>query len=256
MSEKKKKETEVVATPTDRPAEVTGLIAQAVALKADVATLERLFALQKEVNAEAAKTAYVRAISAFQSACPVIKKTKKVMNKGGASVRYQYAPLDAIVDQIKVPLKNVGLSYRWETENGDKLIKAVCTITHELGHSESSSFTVPVDTNEYMTSPQRYASALTFAKRYALINALGISTGEEDTDATDVEKSKEPRSEKSKIVFCLKTLGKPSNTKEKVEEAVKSLTGLELKDENLGEILSRLEVLVQEKNEYDHSKNV
>src|SRR3990167_2131118 len=110
-------------------------------------------------------------MSVFQDSCPAIKKTKKVMNKDGRTVRYQYAPLDSIVEQIKAPLKSAELSYRWETSNEKQEITAICTVTHVLGHSESSKFAVPIDTEGYMTAPQKYASALTFAKRYSLCNA-------------------------------------------------------------------------------------
>jgi hypothetical protein len=34
-----------------------------------------------------------------------------------------------------------------------------------------------------MNEPQRFASALTFAKRYAFCNAFGILTGDEDDNA-------------------------------------------------------------------------
>jgi hypothetical protein len=62
----------------------------------------------------------------------------------------------------------------------------------------------------YMTAPQKYASAQTFAKRYALCNVLGISTGDEDTDATDVNKENTAKSDKAKIMFLLKALEKDS----------------------------------------------
>jgi len=81
--------------------------------------------------------------------------------------------------------------------NEPGFITAVCKITHNLGHSEESAFRIPIDTEGYMSAPQKYASALTFAKRYAFCNALGILTGEDDFDATDVEKKPEIVSVKS-----------------------------------------------------------
>ena len=104
-----------------------------------------------------------------------------------------------------------------------------------------------------MTAPQKYASAQTFAKRYSLCNALGISTGEEDTDATDVKKEKTPKDDKAKIMFLLKRL-KPEIKKDDVVEAIKELTQLEPVEKDMKEIVSRLEVLVAEKEEYDNSK--
>lgn len=234
--------------------EVSGFIQEAIKNSLPVETMERLFALREKVKAETAKEAYHNAIAKFQSVCPEVQKTKKVMNKDGQSVRYQYAPLDEIIKQIKKPLADNGLSYSWDVTNADGLITATVKVTHMLGYSETSSFQVPVDKEGFMTAPQKYASALTFAKRYTLTNALGISTGEDDTDATDVGKEANVKSTKSKIVFLLRTLEQETGSVEKIKTAVKKLTKIELGDSvDYGEIVSRLEVLVQERQN-DQSK--
>lgn len=233
---------------------VEGLISQAISQGLPVETMERLFALREKVKAEQAREAFVEAMSQFQSVCPIIEKTKVVMNKDGQSVRYKFAPLDAIADQIKKPLADNSLAYKWVVENKPGVINATCIVYHKLGHSEPSSFEVPIDTEGYMTAPQKYASALTFAKRYSLLNALGISTGDEDTDATDVGKEKAPLNDKSKIVFLLRTLKEPTSDKTKIEEAVKKLTSLDLVEANYGEIVSRLELLVKERQSDEDAK--
>ncbi len=247
MTEKNK---EKAVQLKEKPTSVESFISQAIAQNLPVETLERLFDLREKVLKEQAKAAFLEALSSFQKDCPVIKKTKKVMNKDGVSVRYQFAPLDSIVEQIKKPLAESNLSYRWETKQENGNVRAICIVTHVLGHSESSDFDVPVDTEGYMTQPQKFASALTFAKRYSLCNALGISTGDEDTDATDVGKEKKPLSAKSKIIFLLRTLGKPHKTKPEIEASVKALTKIELVEgADLTEVVGRLEVLVQESHE-------
>lgn len=228
---------------------VDSFITQALASNANVETMEKLFALRERVKAEQAKEAFVKALSKFQSECPKIDKTKKVMNKDGTTVRYKFAPLDVIVEQIKKVVAQNGFSYTWDVKNEVGFITAVATITHELGHSQASEFKIPIDKEGYMTEPQKYASALTFAKRYSLINAFGISTGDEDTDATDVNKQKEAKSIKSKIILTLRTLGEKTNTKQEVEEAINRLTKLEATDGNFEEILGRLEILEAESHD-------
>src|SRR5690606_20296061 len=111
----------------------------------DVTTLEKLLAMKERVDKERAREAFVEAMAEFQGACPIIEKTKVVLNKDGKSVRYKFAPLDAIVEQIKEPLKDNGLAYRWEVENKEGLIKAICIVTHKMGHSEKSDFEIPID---------------------------------------------------------------------------------------------------------------
>lgn len=225
---------------------VEGFITQAISANVPVETLEKLFALREKVKAEAAKEAYIKSMSIFQSESKIIKKTRKVLNKDG-SVRYTFAPLDSIVEQIQKPLAKAELSYRWETKQSDKGVTAICFVTHVLGHTESSDFTVEIDPSGFMTSPQKSASALTFAKRYSLCNALGISTGDEDDDATTVGKEKTAKSDKAKIMFLLKNLGHKADSKDQIAASVKKLTQLELVEENYEEIVTRLEVLVSEK---------
>src|ERR1035437_2036666 len=240
---KEKNETSLVVKPmriTKQDTSVDTFIKDAIAKSLPVETMEKLFALREKVKAEYAREQFVASLSGFQSECPVIQKTKKVMNKDGVSVRYQYAPIDAIVEQIKKPLAKYGFSYTWEVKNEVGFITAVALITHKLGHFQASEFKIPIDTEGYMTMPQKYASALTFAKRYSLCNALGISTGDEDTDATDVDKEPDAKSDKSKIIFLLRKLGVDTKTKETIARSRSELALLELEDANLGEIVARL----------------
>ena len=251
-----KKETSIVKKEKVENQSVDTFISQAINANAPIETMERLFSLREKMKAEIAKEAFTQALSEFQSSCPIIEKTKKVMNKDGQTVRYMFAPIDSIVKQIQRSLGSAQLAYTWEVKNTPGFITAVCTITHALGHKESSEFMIPIDTEGFMTAPQKYASALTFAKRYSLCNALGISTGDEDTDSTDVNKEKEAKSNKSKIIFLLKKLGKPTEKKDEIEFAIMDLTKLALEDKNLNEIVGRLEIIVKEKQEYDQSTEI
>jgi hypothetical protein len=235
---------------------VDSLISQAVASGASVEVLERLFTLHERVKESKAKEAFVGAMAKFQSEVPVIKKTKKVMNKDGRTVRYTFAPIESIVEQIKKPLVNNGFSYRWETAQEGGVVKATCIITHTMGHSEQSTFEVGIDTEGFMTAPQKSASALTFAKRYSLCNALGISTGDEDTDATDVNKEKDAKNPKTKLMLRLRALGEKTGTKEEIQEAVLRLTQLPLEDKNLEEIVTRLEVVISDRNDAGSTINL
>lgn len=228
---------------------VDSFIQQAISSNLPIETMEKLLALRDSEKAKWAKEQYVRAISSFQGSCPVIEKSKIVKNKDN-SIRYKYAPLDSIVSQVKGLLKDNGLSYTINSGVKDGMLNATVTITHIDGHGESSSFEIPIDKEGFMTAPQKYASAQTFAKRYAFCNALGILTGEEDTDATDVEvKEAGPVNQKAKIMFLLKELNYETADKSVIEETVKKITNLKLIDKNLDAIVERLEILVKESYE-------
>lgn len=255
MAEKKNVDKSLVVRKEN---EVAGFIAQAIKNNLPVETMEKLFALHREAKADMAREAFVVAMSEFQKVCPVITKNKTVKNKDGQSDRYKYASLDQIVKEIKAPLADNNLAYSWNVENKESSIKATVKITHSFGHSEISQFEVPIDKGGFMTEPQKFASALTFAKRYALCNALGILTGEEDTDATDVGKEPGAKSSKSRIAFAFKALKIETKgwDQKQWSEEVQKLTGLPLTNQNLEEVANRLEIKVKENQEYDKDKNV
>ncbi len=232
---------------------VDGFIQQAIEKGLPVETMQKLFDLHKQVKAENARDAFVDAMAHFQEAVPVIEKKRKVLNKD-RSLRYMFAPLDEIVRQIKKPLADNGLSYTWTVQQEEGKVKAIATVTHVFGHSQESSFEIKVDNEGFMTAPQKIASALTFAKRYALCNVLGISTADEDTDATDVKKDPNAISLKSRIVLALRQLGQKTDTKEQIEEAVKRIAKLPLEEKNYADIVDRLEVSVTEKQEHENTE--
>ncbi len=231
---------------------VAELLSQAVSNNASVEILERLFSLREKVKAEQAKEAFVESLANFQQEMPVIKKTKNVMNKDGQTVRYTFAPLDSIATQIKKPVAKNGFSYTWNTEKKEGQMIVTAKLTHKLGHFETSSLEIPIDSEGFMTAPQKVASAQTFAKRHTLCNVLGLSTGDEDTDATDVGKEKDALSPRAKIMFLLRRLKEETGDAIKIREAVLKLTSLELEEKSFADIISRLELIVFENENYEN----
>jgi len=185
------------------------LIMKAVERDASVETLERILAMRRELKAELAKEQYDQAMAKFQSECPEIKKTKEVKDRSGRLL-YAYAPIESIVKQVKEILAKNGLSYSIKTEVNGK-VKSICTIHHIAGHSEESEMEVPLGVKTaIMSDSQAVAAAATFSKRYAFMNALGIMTGDDDTDGavneappTEIEEAKE-KLEKCMTISSLK----------------------------------------------------
>lgn len=166
---------------------VDTFISQAIAGNLPVETMEKLFVLKEKYEAGRAKEAFTKAMASFQKACPIIEKKNPVKNKNG-NVVYHFADLGTIVAQVKTPLAENNLSYEFITEDKDKFLNVTCIVTHALGHSKQSSFQIPIGTEAYMTDAQKYGARLTFAKRYAFCNALGILTADEDVDSNTEDK--------------------------------------------------------------------
>ena len=51
----------------------------------------------------------------------------------------------------------------------------------------TASFASPIDTAASMSGPQKVASALTYARRQSLVQVLGLTTTEPDTDAASTD---------------------------------------------------------------------
>jgi hypothetical protein len=149
----------------------------------DLDKLERYIDLQFKMEERQSKMAFMNAMAGFQGDCPSIPKSKRVNFK---SVDYKYSPIEEITKIINPITQKWGLSYAFdirktESPNENNL---VTIISHESGHSkEFNYFFNPIHNDERMNRSQQAKSSITYAKRAALENALGIVTGGEDNDA-------------------------------------------------------------------------
>jgi hypothetical protein len=159
------------------------LIEMAIKNNSSIENLEKLMDMQIKWDASLAQKQYFISLSKFQELCPVITKNKQAHN-------YMYAPMSDIIQQIKKPLNQVGISYRFEqTESDTGSIKITCVTTHIDGHNEKTSMVANADTSGSKNAVQAIGSTVTYLQRYTLLGSLGISTADSDMDGrlpTDV----------------------------------------------------------------------
>jgi hypothetical protein len=168
---------------------VDRLLELALTKGVDVAALEKLVELHERVSAKAAEREFNEALSQFQATCPAIKKevmVNYVSKKTGARVKYNYATLDEIARVVAPLLSRYGLSYGWSCNVDAGHLTSTCRLRHRNGHSEEASFPVPTESKVGMSAQQMVASALTYARRYSLIQVLGLTTTDEDTDGAEL----------------------------------------------------------------------
>ncbi len=183
--------------------------------------LKEFLDLRERVKNEQAKAAFNEAMTAFQAECPVIPKTKVVMNKKekGGGERYRFAPMD-VISRIAQPfISKNGFSHTTRTEIIKEPflgIRATITISHVAGYSKEFSFEAPMDPGAYMTEPQKWLSAATFASRIVFCNGFGIKTGNDDNDA-NFENPDDPEAQKKKAE-------EEARKKEANEAAIKQLS--------------------------------
>lgn len=191
---------------------IEALMNKALTDGASMDVVERLVALYERQRAEWAKRQFTAAMAKFKKECGAIVKSKPVFKKGAAAglikafwdngslegVQYLYSPLEDIFAEATPKLSSNGFSFMFKSSvNAEKMeLKAVCIITHVDGHSEpvdpnadDAGFTIPIG-SDYMSKQQMFGAAMSFAKRYAFLNATGLQPTGEDPDAPDADKDK------------------------------------------------------------------
>jgi len=157
-----------------------GAAMQALKLGVSVADMKDMLALQKDWEANEARKAYVADMAAFKLNPPEIFKTKAVSIKtrdGGQGPQYSHATLGEVCEKIVEGLAKHGFSHRWDTrqpEGGQ--IFVTCTLTHRLGHSESTTLNSSRDETGAKNNIQSLSSTITYLQRYTLLGASGLAT--------------------------------------------------------------------------------
>lgn len=175
--------------PVDTATDAASLIRLALERDADVDKLERLVGLLERSQERNARAAYFAALAQFQAECPPIQKKKqaKIATRSGGSYAYDYADLGEIANTIRPGLMQHGFSYTFDADMsaGPGVLVIGCTVRHVDGHSERSTFPVPIDTEAKMSGAQKNGAALTYGRRQALLSVLGLVAVDNDIDGVD-----------------------------------------------------------------------
>lgn len=148
----------------------------------NVAVIERLTDLYERLQAKDAEKRFAAAFVLLQSDMPNIQATKSVPDKYG-NLKYRFAPYEEIMAQVKPLLQKHGFTVTFSTDFDDKRVIQSCTLQHIDGHSRTNKFAARIGNGPPGSSEaQGDGAASTYAKRFALCNALNIITGEADTD--------------------------------------------------------------------------
>jgi len=141
--------------------------------------ISKMMDLQERNDSKIAKQAYVKAMTEFKKDPPKIEKDKTVEYK---TTKYSHADLATASAKINRALSLSGLSAGWKTDQQNGNVKVTCTITHELGHSESTSLTASPDTSGSKNAIQALGSTISYLQRYTLLTLTGLAAHGQDTD--------------------------------------------------------------------------
>ena len=149
----------------------------------DVNKLDKLLEMQLKVMAILAEQQFAAAFVKLQSDTPKIQATKPVPNNDG-TVRYKFAPFEDIMEQVGPMLQKHGFTVSFSSRFSEGRIISTCTLQHIGGHKRSNDFAVRIGQGPpKATESQADGSAATYAKRFALTEALNIVISHLDNDA-------------------------------------------------------------------------
>jgi hypothetical protein len=178
---------EIAQSNVVTPAE---MIKQAIASGSGVEVMERLLALQERHDAFQARKAFDDAMADLRRNLPRITKSQEVdftSKKTGDRTNYKFEDLAEITEALSPVMADVGLSFRWYTDNVQGGVKVTCRITHRDGHFEETSLVGPLDASGSKNPIQAIGSAVTYLQRYTLKAAVGIAAARDD-DAQEVSR--------------------------------------------------------------------
>lgn len=175
------------------PSTAMDLLAAAAARGASVEELAKFMELLERQQANEARQAYMRAVTAFKRNAQTIYRDEraafKAKNKDTgeySNVAYDFATLGHICEQIIAQMAEHSLSHRWVIEQPANQIRITCVLSHEQGHSETASIQYSADNSGSKNPLQAVNSSVTYGERTSLLAVCGIavkSQGDDDAGA-------------------------------------------------------------------------
>ena len=97
----------------------------------------------------------------------------------------KYADMNSVVDAVRIPFCNNGLSYSQFPIMQDNKVGVETILMHESGEWMSDILVLPMVKQD----PQAAGSAITYAKRYALQSIAGIPSEDDDGNSASNQKT-------------------------------------------------------------------
>lgn len=117
------------------------------------------------------RTAYIKGLVKFH------QQVKSPKENGYVEYQdYHYVKLEDLINSINNGLKDTGLTWLQDTKTEENVVSVRTIILHEDGHIYESSW-VTIKTSG---KAQDIGSAMTYAKRYSLGTAFGVSSEPDD----------------------------------------------------------------------------
>lgn len=149
----------------------------------DIEKMERLLDMHERVKARNAKTAYQAALADMQPVLPVIEERGEIKHGDNKPVQSTYARWEDINEAIRPILAEYGFALSFRIGRADGLVQVTGILSHREGHSEETTFDLPVDSSGSKNSVQALGSSVSYGQRYtakALLNLTSRHSSDDD----------------------------------------------------------------------------
>jgi hypothetical protein len=137
------------------------------------------------------------ALSKAQGQFPTIDRSQTaVVQSDKAKYSYTYATLASVLDAVRKPLADNGLSV-WQSPGAGEQgrISMTLLLMHTSGQWIKNTYSMPCG----LQTPQGIGSVISYARRYQLLACLGLATDDDDdAQAANVQQSTQTRSQQTR----------------------------------------------------------
>jgi len=131
-------------------------------------------------------------------------QTAKIEMKAGGQFSYSYADLASVLEAIRKPLSDNGLSIIQGVDRDAGAVVIATQLNHASGQWVRAQLSMPIPDN---LTPQNIGKAITYGRRYGLSALIGIAAEDDDGKAASEEKQA-PRPQAPKPAREIKELPK------------------------------------------------
>jgi len=153
----------------------------------NVKAVDKVVDLYERLEKRQAQKEFLVAFHKLQAEIPKIVASTAVPNNDG-TIRYRFASFKQVMEQAKPILEKHGFTVDFDQDTAVQppRIGAICILSHIEGHSERRHYAVRIGSGPpKATETQADGSAMSYAKRGALCNALNIVVEGVENDARE-----------------------------------------------------------------------
>lgn len=185
-----KKSEQQIAVHEPEATSLLAVIAQAVKDPAvDVSKMERLLAMQQQVEDRHAERAFNTALSLAQEEMPRV-----VRDRANPSTKSKYATLESVNTTIMPVVFKHGFSPSFGTEDSpiEGHFRIVCHLSHTGGYTRKYQIDLPADGvgpkgERNKTPTHAVGSTMSYGRRYLLLMIFNIALANEDDDGNKAD---------------------------------------------------------------------